>query len=220
VGFDGVRVDLGPRVRRRLERAHARSREGRSERGDDRRHVHREGRHGDESEGPRAALDRTLPSASDAAHTPSKLPTSMLSIASWAKRSGTRRSVERLTGQTNVEREARVKSDDGRGKSLRNGVHIANGVVWEAVSPRSIHPSIDRSRPASPRAVRRPPRPTLTPSLPPLPPLYPLRPRQAPIGQSMLEVAHKNDIELEGACEVRSVHWSPYDRVGVVNADP
>jgi hypothetical protein len=36
----------------------------------------------------------------------------------------------------------------------------------------------------------------------------------------MLEVAHKNDIELEGACEVRSVHWSPYDRVGVVNADP
>ena len=37
----------------------------------------------------------------------------------------------------------------------------------------------------------------------------------------MLEVAHKNDIELEGACEVRSIsHWSPYDPVCVVNADP
>lgn len=25
--------------------------------------------------------------------------------------------------------------------------------------------------------------------------------QQAPVGQSMLEVAHRNDIELEGACE-------------------
>jgi hypothetical protein len=25
---------------------------------------------------------------------------------------------------------------------------------------------------------------------------------------------------LECVAEVRSIHWSPYDRVGVVNADP
>jgi hypothetical protein len=45
-------------------------------------------------------------------------------------------SVSRTSHRSDVEREARVKNDDGRGKSLRNGVHRANGVVWEAVSPR------------------------------------------------------------------------------------
>ena len=52
------------------------------------------------------------------------------------------RSVERLTGQT---LKGKLKGEERRREtSLRNGVHHANGVVWEAVSPSPVARKLHR----------------------------------------------------------------------------
>jgi len=47
--------------------------------------------------------------------------------------------------------------------------------------------------------------------------LYALR-SQATSGPCVIQ--SKWGMENEARAKVRSIHWSPYDRVGVVNADP
>ena len=56
-----------------------------------------------------------------------------------------------------------MKSDDGKSPSLRNRVHHANGVVWEAVSPRCSRRRRVRRR----RRVQPPPRRRASPPPPP-----------------------------------------------------
>jgi hypothetical protein len=42
----------------------------------------------------------------------------------------------------------------------------------------------------------------------------------APAGDPALSWAQFTVLEMMMMTQARSIHWSPYDRVGVVNADP
>ena len=78
----------------------------------------------------------------------------------------------------------------------KDGSETVVQVRRDAAAPRGGATQIPRFSGADLPRVSPPP---LSPPLSPSPPNPFIS--QAPIGQSMLEVAHRNDIELEGACE-------------------
>ena len=107
-----------------------------------------------------------------------------------------------------------------REKSLRNSVHHANAVVWGPVYRTHLTPGGMRSR-ASPRAIAKGDEIAASVAREALSAASESRDAIAkdiaPAEETLARV--RRDFS-DAKAKVRSIHWSPYDRVGVVNAVP